>query len=103
MNKIRSLSVAFTILVAATAIFAHQPAPHVYTAEDYARAEKMLGYNTAPLVDRYGVRPTFLDNGQLWYRVLTPTGTEYVLINPVDGSRRTASTLEKLGLPNAKT
>jgi len=103
MNKIRSLSVAFTILVAATAIFAQQPAPHVYTAEDYARAEKMLGYNTAPLVDRYGVRPTFLDNGQLWYRVLTPTGTEYVLINPVDGSRRTASTLEKLGLPNAKT
>jgi len=103
MNKIRPLSVAFTILVAATAIFAQQPAPRVYTTEDYARSEKMLGYNTAPLVDRYGVRPTFLDNGQLWYRVLTPTGTEYVLINPVDGSRRTASTLEKLGLPNAKT
>lgn len=103
MNKIRFLSVAFTILVAATAIFAQQPAPRVYTAEDYARAEKMLGYNTSPLVDRYGVRPTFLDDGQLWYRVLTPTGSEYVLINPVDGSRRTASTLEKLGLPNAKT
>jgi dipeptidyl aminopeptidase/acylaminoacyl peptidase len=101
MNKIKSLSVAFTILVAATAIFAQQPAPRVYTAEDYARAEKMLGYNTGQLVDRTGVRPTFLANGQFWYRVLTPTGSEYVLINPVDGTRRTAPTLEKLGVPGA--
>lgn len=103
MNKTKSLSVAFTILIAAAAIFAQQPSPRVYTAEDYARAEKMLGYNTAQLVDRAAIRPTFLDNGQLWYRALTPTGSEYVLVNPVDGSRRTAATLEKLGLPNIKT
>ena len=101
MNKIESLSVAFTILVAATALFAQQPSPRVYTAEDYARAEKMLGYNTGQLVDRSGVRPTFLADGRFWYRVLTPTGSEYVLVNPVDGSRRTDSTLEKLGVPNA--
>jgi len=101
MNKIKSLSVAFTILVAATALFAQQPSPRVYTAEDYARAEKMLGYNTGQLVDRSGVRPTFLADGRFWYRVLTPTGSEYVLVNPVDGSRRTDSTLEKLGVPNA--
>ncbi|MEJ7702134.1 MAG: hypothetical protein WKF71_21240 [Pyrinomonadaceae bacterium] len=44
------------------------------TAEDYARAEKMLGFNTAPLVDRAGVRPTFLPDGRLWYRVLTADG-----------------------------
>jgi len=100
MNKIKSLSVAFTILVAATALFAQQPSPRVYTAEDYARAEKMLGYNTGQLVDRSGVRPTFLADGRFWYRVLTPTGSEYVLVNPVDGSRRTDSTLEKLGVPN---
>ncbi|HEY0657935.1 MAG TPA: DPP IV N-terminal domain-containing protein, partial [Pyrinomonadaceae bacterium] len=68
------------------------------TAEDYARAEKMLGYNTAPLVDRAGVRPTFLPDGRFWYRVLTPTGSEYVLINPADGTRTANSDLTKLGV-----
>jgi dipeptidyl aminopeptidase/acylaminoacyl peptidase len=99
MNKIKFLPVALSLLVAATAVFAQQP--RVFTAEDYARAEKMLGYNTVPLVDRSGLRPTFLSDGRFWYRVLTPTGSEYVLINPVDGSRQTAPTLEKLGVPNA--
>jgi dienelactone hydrolase/Tol biopolymer transport system component len=59
------------------------------TAEDYARAEKFLSYNTAPLVDRAGVRPTFLSDGRFYYRVLTPTGSEYVLINPATGERKT--------------
>jgi dipeptidyl aminopeptidase/acylaminoacyl peptidase len=99
MNKIKFLPVALSLLVAATAVFAQQP--RVFTAEDYARAEKMLGYNTSPLVDRSGVRPTFLADGRFWYRVLTPTGSEYVLVNAVDGSRQTAPTLEKLGIPNA--
>ncbi len=68
------------------------------TAEDYARAEKMLGFNTAPLVDRAGVRPTFLPDGRFWYRVLTPTGSEYVLVNPADGSRTANTDLTKLGV-----
>ena len=32
----------------------------VITAEDYARAEKSMSYNTSPLVLRAGVRPTWL-------------------------------------------
>jgi len=68
------------------------------TAEDYARAEKMLGYNTAPLIDRAGVRPTFLPDGRFWYRVLTPTGSEYVLVNPADGTRTANTDLPKLGV-----
>src|SRR5688500_1851350 len=66
------------------------------TAQDYARAEKMLSYNTAPLVDRSGVRPTFLPDGKFWYQVLTPTGREYVLVNPADGSRAVDTDLPKL-------
>ena len=31
---------------------AQQPAKAALTAEDYARAERMLSYSTAPLVDR---------------------------------------------------
>ena len=68
------------------------------TADDYARAEKVLSYNTDPLVDRNGVRATWLADGRFWYRVLTPTGSEYVLINPADGSRKTAATINELGV-----
>ena len=102
MNKILSLKFALFLLVVSTTVFAQQPAntsPRVFTADDYARAEKMLGYNTSPLVDRAGVRPTFLPDGRFWYRVLTSTGSEYVLINPADGSRTVNTDLPKL-IPN---
>lgn len=85
---------AFTLVFAAQIVSAQT----ALTAADYARAEKMLSYNTAPLVDRSGVRPTFLPDGRFWYQVLTPTGREYVLINPADGSRQTASGLTDLGV-----
>lgn len=71
------------------------------TAEDYARAEKMLSYNTAPLVDRAAVRPTFLPDGRFWYQVLTATGREFVLVDPGDGSKKTGQSLTDLGLPAA--
>ena len=34
--------------------------PRAFTAADYARAEKFMGYNTTPLVFHSGVRPTWL-------------------------------------------
>lgn len=74
---------------------AQQPA---FSAADYARAEKMLSYNTSPLVDRVGVQPTFLPDGRFWYRVLTPQGKEYVLINPADGSRASDTDPARLGI-----
>lgn len=75
-----------------------QNSPTALTAEDYARAEKMLGYSTAPLVDRAGVRPAFLPDGRFWYRVLTATGSEYVLIDPATGERKTGTDMASLGL-----
>lgn len=98
MNKISTLLFAFFLFVISTNIFAQTTAPRVLTTEDYARAEKMLSYNTAPLVDRAGVRPTFLPDGRFWYQVLTPTGREYVLINPADGSRTVKASLNELGI-----
>lgn len=74
------------------------PAQKTVTTEDYTRAERMLAYKTGPLVDRAGVRPTFLPDGQFWYRILTVTGAEYVMINPADGSRRAASDPRELGI-----
>ena len=50
------------------------------TADDYARAEKFMNYNTNPLVLRAGVRPTWLADGRFWYRVTTENGGEFVLV-----------------------
>lgn len=71
------------------------------TAADYARAEKMLAYNTAPLVDRASVRPTFLPDGRFWYQVLTATGRELVLVDPASGTKKAGQSLTELGLPAA--
>ena len=95
------LTFNFALLLFAATVFA-QPtatAPRIYTSEDYARAEKMLGFNTNQMVDRTVIRPTFLPDGRFFYRVLTATGSEYVLVNPADGSRMANADLAKLGLP----
>ena len=68
------------------------------TAEDYARAEKMLAYNTAPLVDRSGVRPTFLQDGRFWYQVLTATGREFVMVDPATGAKKVGQSLSEIGV-----
>ena len=76
------------VLTIAIAGLAQHPA---VTAEDYTRATKMLGFNTDQLVDRNGVRPTWLPDGRFYYRVLTATGSEYVLVDPSNGSRKAAA------------
>src|SRR5262249_51862554 len=47
-------------------------------------------YNTNPLVFRSGVRPTWLPDEKFWYRLTTPAGSEFVLIDPSKGSREPA-------------
>ena len=62
-------------------------APSV-SAQDYARAEKFLAWNTAPLVSGATVRVTWLPGDRFWYRNSTPQGYEFVMI---DAARRTRS------------
>lgn len=88
-------SILLIIFAFVVPTFAQQRA---LTPADYARAEKMLGYNTAPLVDRSAVRATWLADGRFWYQTMTPTAREYVLVNPADGSRKTAAKLADLGI-----
>jgi dipeptidyl-peptidase 4 len=61
-------------------------APRALTADDYARAERLMGYNTTPLVLRSGVAPVWLDDDRFWYRTTTENGSEAFLI---DAARRT--------------
>ncbi|HEX8197616.1 MAG TPA: DPP IV N-terminal domain-containing protein [Pyrinomonadaceae bacterium] len=58
--------------------------PTAITAADYARAEKFMGYNTAPLVSG-AVRATWVSGDRFWYR----KGSEFVLVNAADGARQT--------------
>jgi dipeptidyl-peptidase 4 len=81
-----------TVAIAATVPLVAQQqaaAPPAFTAADYARAEKFMGYNTTPLVLRSGVRPTWVADGdeRFWYRVTTESGAEAVLIDPIAASR----------------
>jgi dipeptidyl-peptidase-4 len=62
----------------------------VLTTDDYARAEKFLGYNTNPLVLHSGVRPTWLQDDRFWYRVATEQGNAFILADPARDVRTPA-------------
>ncbi len=56
---------------------------------DYARAERMLTWNTAPLLVNDITSVTWLgDSTRFWYRVTRPTGFEFVLVDPVAGTQQ---------------
>jgi dipeptidyl aminopeptidase/acylaminoacyl peptidase len=76
-----------------TVAYAQQAA---LTAKDYERAESMLIYNTAPLIDGAGIRPNWLPNDQFWYRRLTPNGAQFVMVNPAKGTRTPAFDHQKV-------
>lgn len=90
------------LILAAFTAFAQQDAKKVLTAADYEQAVKFLSFNTTKLVFNSGVNPTWLDDGRFWYSVNTEAGKQFVLINPADGSRKTAAELNAL-VPGAET
>jgi dipeptidyl-peptidase-4 len=83
------LSKPACLLLGAAAALAQSPRPALTTA-DYARAEKWMTYNTTPLVYRSGVRATWLADERFWYRVTTPEGSEFILIDPAKNTREPA-------------
>jgi dipeptidyl-peptidase 4 len=60
------------------------------TSDDYARAERRLGYHTNPLVFGAPVRPTWVDEDRFWYRKTVPGGTEFMLVDPARVAREPA-------------
>ena len=73
-----------------------QPAPRVYTAADYARAEQFMPYNTNPLVLHTVADPKWLPDGRVWYRDTGAQGTSFVLVDPARGTKGTAFDQVKL-------
>ena len=78
------LHIAASLLVAIP-LAAQQP--REVTVEDYARAERFLGANTAPLVSGTAVRPTWLPDGRFWYRTTLPNGSSFFVVDPVRHTR----------------
>jgi dipeptidyl-peptidase 4 len=77
-------------LVCSAALLAQQPSK-VLTAADYARAEKFMSYNTAPLVFGNGVRANWIGGTDgFWYRVARENGAEFILVDPAKGTRAPA-------------
>jgi dipeptidyl-peptidase-4 len=63
-----------------------QQAPTV-TAADYARAELFLRENVFPLVTGMSVQPMWLTGDRFGYRNPTRAGSQFILVDPVKGTR----------------
>jgi dipeptidyl-peptidase-4 len=61
----------------------------VFTAADYARAEKFMAYNTRPLV-LHEVHVKWMADERFCYRNLGPEGSEFVIYDAVHGTRQPA-------------
>ena len=57
------------------------------TSQDYARAERFMGYNTQALVDGSMGPPNWLAGDRFWYRVLNARGSEFMLMDPARKTR----------------
>ncbi|MCA1584842.1 MAG: S9 family peptidase [Acidobacteria bacterium] len=88
----RAAALVGLVLTLATSMAAQQPpAPRpALTSDDYARAERWLGYRTNPLIFRHHVRPTWVDDDRFWYRNAVPGGSEFMLVDPAAALREPA-------------
>ena len=61
------------------------------TKEDYDAAAKMLAKNLYKHVERMNVNAHWLPSGKFWYENRSDNGVEYVIVNPVTGSKKTSA------------
>ena len=61
-----------------------------YTKEDYARAEKFMGYNVASLAATGVVHANWLPDGRFWYREYGADGWDFVVVDPAAKTKTAA-------------
>ena len=66
------------------------------TADDYARAERFMGYNVNPLVLHVPAQPTWISDDRFWYRTTTENGAEFFVVDATTGARTPAFDQAKL-------
>src|SRR6478609_6520746 len=80
------LLAAATLMLAATLPGSAQSRATV-TVEDYARAEKFMGYNTNPLVSNGPVRANWLPGDRFWYRNTDANGSQFILVDAAKATK----------------
>ena len=78
------------LLAGATLPFAAPAHAQQVTESDYARAEQFLPWHAAKLISGDQVTPEFFDGDRFWFRSRTPSGYEFVVVDPAAASRRPA-------------
>ena len=94
MSTLAFRRVAAALFLPAAGAIAQQP--RALTAADYSRAEHALAPYASPLVFGGSVRPTWLPDGRFWYRTTTASGSQFMLVDPVRGTRTPAFDQAKL-------
>ena len=87
--NLRHTSFLAAAAIVALALPAHTQT-RALTTDDYARAEKFLGYNTNGLVLHVAAQPTWVGDERFWYRTATENGTEFFLVDAATGARTAA-------------
>jgi dipeptidyl aminopeptidase/acylaminoacyl peptidase len=87
---------AFTAAALVTSVAASAQQLPALTAQDYAKAERFMIYNTQPLVDGSIGEPHWLANDRFWYQVSTAQGSEFILVDPAHKTRTAAFDRAKL-------
>jgi dipeptidyl aminopeptidase/acylaminoacyl peptidase len=87
-SGVRAAAIALAAIFICGSSLAQQPKQ--YTAEDYAAAERMMGYNVNALAWPGTVRAQWLDGSRFWYREVTSAGINYVMIDAAKKTRAAA-------------
>jgi dipeptidyl aminopeptidase/acylaminoacyl peptidase len=85
-----------TIIFCAFIFYANAQKNNSLTTQDYAHAESFMSYNTQKFIDHAGVSPNWLPGDRFWYRILTPQGSEFILVDPSKGIRTAAFDQQKI-------
>jgi dipeptidyl-peptidase-4 len=82
---------AAAVAMLSVATLAPSRAPAQIARDDYARAERMLAWNAAPLVHNAVVQPHWIGGtDRFWYHRQTAAGKDFVLVDPVRNTQRPA-------------
>lgn len=84
------------LLATAALPAAAHDAGRVLTHEDYARAERFMGYNTTPLVDHVVTAVVWQDDGHFWFRDHDADGDHFRRVEAATGTVSDAFDRERL-------
>ncbi len=98
---IRKLYLPVILLSITVSAYAQSSGDSLGTS-DYAHAEQFLFYKIAPYIDHQTVDPNWISNDHFWFRDLTASGSDFILVDPQNGTRKPAFDQEKLAASLSK-